>query len=291
VAVEVVVAVPTAVPVVTGGTGVGAAPASTAMGPLLTAVGGFESTHFQIEGQSVSVVQLAALAWQEPGNEVVVTHTGAEVPASDTGKGGGAGGAPEPLPPPVPDEEPDDDEPLPAEPDPEHHPIVVGWQTKPVPQSASALQGKSHMYRQSEVVVSVQTGSVAGGAVVQTVLGSHLTATAVPPLHVVVVSLWQTMAWPQSALVWQGAGRQVREGAGGVVVGRQVVPVGHAGVGVGVAALAWQVRPCAQSLLLAQVCALANFGMARTVTSAVIHKSCFVGVMTSSFDLGWLIPQ
>ena len=111
-------------------------------------------------------------------------------------------------------------------------------------------------------------------------MGAHFTATAVPPLHVVVVSLWQTMAWPQSVSVWQGAGRQVREVAGGVVVGRQAAPGGHAVVGVGVAVLAWQVRPCAQSLLLAQVCALANPGMARTVTRAVIHRSCFVGVMT-----------
>jgi hypothetical protein len=141
-AVEVVVAVPTAVPVVLGGSGVGAAPASTAIGPLLTAVGGFQSTHFQIEGQSESTAQLVTSTWQEPGNEVVVTHTGTEVPASATGKRGGAGRAPEPLPPPVPDEE---DEPPETGPDPEHIPIVVGWHTKPVPQSASALQASCHL--------------------------------------------------------------------------------------------------------------------------------------------------
>ena len=233
-AVEVVVAVPTAVPVVIGGTGVGAAPASIAIGPLLTAVGGFQSTHFQIEGQSESTAQLMTSTWQEPGNDVVVTHTGAEVPASTAGKRGGAEGAPEPLPPPAPDEE---DEPPEAELDPEHIPVVVGWHTKPVPQSASALQGSCHLNAHCEVVVSVQTGAVAGG-VVQTVLGAHFTATVVPPLQVVVVSLWQTMAWPQSAAVWQGAGRQVEVCAGGVVVGRQATPWGHAGVGGGVAVLA-----------------------------------------------------
>jgi len=39
------------------------------------------------------------------------------------------------------------------------------------------------------MVVLVQIGSVAGGAVGQTVLGSHWTGTAVPPLQVVTLSL------------------------------------------------------------------------------------------------------
>ena len=47
-------------------------------------------------------------------------------------------------------------------------------------------------------MVAVHTGSLAGGGVGQTVLGAHGTATAVPPLHEVVVWLWQTMPWPQS---------------------------------------------------------------------------------------------
>jgi hypothetical protein len=38
-------------------------------------------------------------------------------------------------------------------------------------------------------VVSVQIGAIGGGEVAQTVLGSHFTATVVPPLHAVVVSL------------------------------------------------------------------------------------------------------
>jgi hypothetical protein len=64
------------------------------------------------------------------------------VPPSIAGVGGGAGSSPEPVPPPVPD----DAEPLEAEPDdPEHMPLVVGWHTKPSPQSASALQGKLHL--------------------------------------------------------------------------------------------------------------------------------------------------
>jgi hypothetical protein len=57
--------------------GVGAAPASIALGPLLTVVGTRVSTHFQTEGQSASEVQLATLAWQDPGKDEVVAHTGA----------------------------------------------------------------------------------------------------------------------------------------------------------------------------------------------------------------------
>jgi hypothetical protein len=141
VVVAVAVAVATAVPVFPGGIGIGPAPASAAIGPLLTVVARFQSTHFQTGGQSESVVQLATLDTQEPGKEVVVVHTGAvEAPASDTDEGGGEGRAPAP---PVPDEE---DEPPPeAEPDPEHMPIVVGWHTKPLPQSASPLQASCHL--------------------------------------------------------------------------------------------------------------------------------------------------
>ena len=77
--------------------GAGVAPASIAMGPLLTVVGTLVSTHFQTEGQSESEVQLAASAWQEPGKDVVVTHTGAGAGSpSETGA------------------------------DPEHMPVVVG---------------------------------------------------------------------------------------------------------------------------------------------------------------------
>jgi hypothetical protein len=59
------------------GVGGGAAPASIAAGPLLTVVAKVASTHFQTDGQSESEVQLASVAWQEPGKDEVVTHTGA----------------------------------------------------------------------------------------------------------------------------------------------------------------------------------------------------------------------
>ena len=62
---------------VVGGVVVGAAPASIAAGPLLTVVATVASTHFQTDGQSESVAQLATLAWQEPGKDEVVMHTGA----------------------------------------------------------------------------------------------------------------------------------------------------------------------------------------------------------------------
>jgi hypothetical protein len=69
-------------------------------------------------------------------------HT-TEVPPSGAGLGGKAS-PPEPLPPPAPDDEVV--EPLPALPDPpEHIPMVVGWHSKPSPQSASALQGSCHL--------------------------------------------------------------------------------------------------------------------------------------------------
>ena len=284
--VAVEVAVATGVLVVVGGLLTGAAPASFALGVLLTVVGTGDATQVQVEGQSESRVQLVTLAWQLPGKDVVVVHKGAVVvPASGAGLEGGAGSAPEPLPPPVPDEE--DAVPVPPEtgPDPEQLPIVVGWHAKPSPQSASALQGSCHLYVHREVVVLVQIGSVGGGVGAQTVLGSHLTATAVPPLQVVVVSPRQTMPWPQSASAWQGAGWQVMDGVGGGVVG-QSVPTAQAMAGIAVTMLAWQVRPCAQSLLLAQVCARASPGIERTVARAAMHKSGFVGVMICSFDLG-----
>jgi precorrin-6B methylase 2 len=62
---------------VVGGVAVGAAPVSIAAGPLLTVVATVASTHFQTDGQSASEVQLATLAWQEPGKDEVVMHTGA----------------------------------------------------------------------------------------------------------------------------------------------------------------------------------------------------------------------
>ena len=121
VVVAVAVTVAVATTVVGGRLGLGDAPASMAIGPLLTTVAAFASAHFQIEGQSASVVQVAALAWHEPGKDIVVVHV-VVAPPSDAGKGAGAERAPVPLP--VPDE--DDVEPLPDEADPEHIPVVVG---------------------------------------------------------------------------------------------------------------------------------------------------------------------
>ena len=81
---------------VVGGVRVVAAPASIAMGPLLTVVR-VETTHVQTEGQSASEVQLVTLAWQDPGKDWVVTQTGVGAgPPSETGA------------------------------DPEHAPVVVG---------------------------------------------------------------------------------------------------------------------------------------------------------------------
>jgi len=134
--------------------------------------------------------------------------------------------------------------------------------------------------------VVVQTGAVAGGGESQTVLGSHLTATASPPLHAVLVWLWQTIPWPQSASAWQGAGWHVMDGAGSGTVFGQSAPAGHDGVGVTASALAWQVRPLAQSLSLTQVCAAAGPEMERTVTRTAIPRSDFASVMTCSFSSG-----
>ena len=116
----------------------------------------------------------------------------------------------------------------------------------------------------------VQAGGVVTGVVAQSVLGSHATATAVSPMHGDVV-LWQTMVVPQSASFWQGAGRQVVEGAGASVM--QVVPGVQASVGGGMDVSTWQVRPWAQSPLSAQGCALANSGLARAVARVAMPKS------------------
>jgi len=185
---------------------------------------------------------------------VVVVHTGAVV-VPPSGVEGGTGGVAVPLFPPVPDEA--DPEPVVpgatvTGPEPEQEPEVIGWHVKPSPQSASALHGRSHVYVHWEEVVVVQTGSVAGGVVVQAAsVGSHLTGTAVPPVHTWLVLPWQTMAGPQSVSAWQGASIQVIVTVGGGGVG-QVVPGAHAIAGVAVGT-AWQENPFAQSVSLVQV--------------------------------------
>jgi len=91
---------------------------------------------------------------------------------------------------------------------PEHAPYTDGWHTKPLPQSASALQGSCHLKVHIELVVVVQVGGVTS-----TAGRSHFVfagqAGAVPPEHAVLVSVWQTMSDPQSLSVEQGPGSQV----------------------------------------------------------------------------------
>jgi hypothetical protein len=90
---------------------------------------------------------------------------------------------------------------------PEHAPYTDGWHTKPLPQSASALQGSCHRYAHLEVVVVVQMGGVTSAGVSHFVFGGQ--AGAVLPEHAVLVSVWQTMSVPQSVSVVQGPGSQV----------------------------------------------------------------------------------
>ena len=142
----VAVAVMIAVPVVPGDVSIGAMPPSDPLSGLLTVAVPYEAAHVHVEGQSESTVQLVTMAWQLPGKEVVVVHTGVVgVPASNAGEGGGTGDSPEPPPPPVPDDAVPVPPELPAEPEPEQLPIVLGWHTKPSPQSVSALHGSCHL--------------------------------------------------------------------------------------------------------------------------------------------------
>jgi hypothetical protein len=145
--------------------------------------------HFQLAGQSESVVQLVIVGWQEPGYEVMVVHMGggsATMPASL-----GAAGRREPPPLPV---EPLPVEPLPVvppvvmplptEPLPAHAPVTLGLQVKPAPQSESMLHGSCHLNAHIFVVVVVHIswGGLAGApASGQAWLGGHAgVATAVP---------------------------------------------------------------------------------------------------------------
>lgn len=167
------------------------------------------SVHFQVAGQSLSVVHDGCLRRQEPGNEVMVVQEVA--PAS-------AGNAPEPLAPPVPvagdvvgpvvpagAEPPEGAAPR----EPEQAVDVVGWQVNPAPQSASALQGSCQRNAQAFVVVVMHwSGSVLTGVAGQAVFGGQ-GATAAPPEQAVDVSSWQTIPSPQSASLLQDFGMQV----------------------------------------------------------------------------------
>jgi hypothetical protein len=145
------VLVATAVPVVAGGiaTGVGALPPSVPPLELPPVTIPYEgATQVNVAGQSASALQGLYSAWQVPGNEVVVVHTGPGTgPASNETTGSGEGSPPEPLAPPVGAEVvPLPEELPPDEPDPEQLPLVVGWHTKPSPQSVLTLHATtSHL--------------------------------------------------------------------------------------------------------------------------------------------------
>jgi len=179
-------------------------PASTAAGGGVDVV-----TQVQSGGQSASMEQVLTFNWQVPGNEVEVVQTGwLAVPASAVAVGG-TGGISAPEAPPVPEVDPPLAFPVPAVPppvapglDPEHVPRTVGWQTKPSPQSPSALHGKLHRYAHWLTVELVQVGASTGTGG-HTVFGGQSTGAAAPPEQVVTVSLWQTMPWPQSASLVQ----------------------------------------------------------------------------------------
>src|SRR3954468_24946507 len=83
---------------------------------------------------------------------------------------------------------------------PEQAPYTDGWHTKPLPQSASALQGSCHLKAHVEEVVVVQVGGV-------TSTGSHFVfggqGATDPPEHAEMVSVWHTMSVPQSLSVVQ----------------------------------------------------------------------------------------
>jgi hypothetical protein len=134
------------------------------------------------------------------------------LPASGTATSGGTGSSPVPALPPTPEatSPPEVALPVPVLPpptaigaDPEHDPVVMGWQTNPSPQSASALQGSSHRYAHWLTVDSEQVGGSTGVGM-HSVFGAHRTGIAVPPVHCVVVWEWQTIPSLHSASMAQG---------------------------------------------------------------------------------------
>jgi len=90
---------------------------------------------------------------------------------------------------------------------PEHAPLMVGWQKKPSPQSASALQGSCHLNAQVETVSVVHWDSVTTPAVPHFVFGSQ-EGTVPPPEQVVTVSPWQIIPVAQSLSAVHGPGTQ-----------------------------------------------------------------------------------
>jgi hypothetical protein len=86
------------------------------------------------------------------------------------------------------------------------HPLTLGVQVKPAPQSVSTLHWNCHLYPQVDTVVGVQGGTGVGVPRSHFVLGGQ--AGVVAPAHAGYVSVWQIMFAPQSASVAQGPGSQ-----------------------------------------------------------------------------------
>ena len=120
-------------------------------------------THVQTAGQSESTLQVVALGWQYPGNDVVVVHVvvGSLVtvpPSTLSGGVGATAGRVDTAAPPAPDADPPPPD-VPADEVPvagggetpetvpfdEHEPPTDGLQTKSAPQSLSALHGNCHL--------------------------------------------------------------------------------------------------------------------------------------------------
>ena len=146
--------------------------------PVFTPTAIETSVHFQVDGQSLSVVQVVALDEQYPGKELVVvqldtvppsrgptptvpasTRTGSDPPSTealdDPVEAAPAVACPVPT---------LVDPPLPTAPPPEQPPITLGSHAKPSPQSALALHGNCHLNAHSLVVVIVHVEVVITGA-------------------------------------------------------------------------------------------------------------------------------
>jgi hypothetical protein len=127
-------------------------------------------------------------------------------------------------------------------------PLTGNEHENPVPQSASAAQGSSHLYWHIPLVGLGQAGGVPGAGW-QSALAGQATATA----HPAVLSMWQIIVGPQSASVAHAASSHTpavatpasTAGLGGEAL-PQLVPW-HAGRGAGVGAIVMQVNPFAQS--------------------------------------------
>jgi hypothetical protein len=116
------------------------------------------------------------------------------------------------------------------------------------------------------------------------VVGSHFTATGVPPVQAVEVWLWQTMFGPQSASVAQGAAWQLIVGVV-VTTGVHVVPPSLAKQGaafVTASPAVWHRKPLVHSASVVQVWARPRPGAMRVVAIAIVPTMSFADGMLSS---------